>query len=142
VLVNDRLLRSEMKQSGKYVISNTSGEEVRAFVPDPLPEKFEISEKIRLLLTKAEFELGRLDLATELVPSQEWLLYGFVRKEAVVSSQIEGTQASLVDLLGADEIVLGENPDIEDICNYLAALACDKKSLFIAVSKKGDLSCY
>jgi len=82
-------------------------------------------------LRSAEQALVRLELAGEMVPSLDWFIYAFVRKEAVVSSQIEGTQATLVDLLAfeaqedATETADTAEPptaDIEEICNYLEAL--------------------
>ena len=70
----------------------------------------------------AEHALAQLDLASGMVPSLEWFLYAFVRKEAVLSSQIEGTQATLVDLLAFEaEAETVPNPDIEEICNYMEA---------------------
>jgi len=77
-------------------------------------------------LQLAESSIERLELASELVPSIDLFIYGFVRKEAVVSSQIEGTQATLVDLLdfeALDNDDASPNPDIEEICNYLDALS-------------------
>ena len=70
--------------------------------------------------------MGRYEQVTaagEMVPSLDWFIYAFVRKEAVLSSQIEGTQATLVDLLifEAEERVV-PNADVEEVCNYLDAL--------------------
>ena len=81
-------------------------------------------------LRAGEQALARLELAGEMVPSLEWLIYAFVRKEAVLSSQIEGTQATLVDLLTfeAEEAAaptMASRPptaDVEEVCNYLEAL--------------------
>jgi len=74
-------------------------------------------------LRAAEHALARLELAGEMVPSLDWFIYGFVRKEAVLSSQIEGTQATLVDLLAFEaEPGDGANADVEEVCNYLEAL--------------------
>ena len=64
-------------------------------------------EQARELLRSAEEGLRRLDLAGEMVPSLDWFLYGFVRKEAVISSQIEGTQASLADPHDVDQARIG-----------------------------------
>jgi Fic family protein len=64
-----------------------------------LTPPLELDGHSRQLLGAAEHALSRLDLAAEIVPSVEWFIYAFVRKEAVISSQIEGTQATLVDLL-------------------------------------------
>ena len=91
-----------VRETGRYERVAGGGEDVSAFVPYPLPP---ISPPLTLegpladRLRHAEQALARLDLAGEMVPSLDWLIYAFVRKEAVISSQIEGTQASLVDLL-------------------------------------------
>ena len=87
---------------GTYEQISTAGETVNAFVPAPLPPRILRSiwmRELSALLQRAEAAIERLKLAGTMVPSLEWLLYSFVRKEAVVSSQIEGTQATLVDLL-------------------------------------------
>ena len=112
-----------MRKTGNYVNSSTSGEQVRAFVPEPLPPNppIHIDKEIRTLLGEASAEIEKLELASKLVPSQEWLLYGFVRKEAVITSQIEGTQSTLIDLLSSEENGQ-ENEDLEEVCNYLNAL--------------------
>ena len=77
------------------------GETVRAFVPHPLPPKpgIDSREGLRPLLEAATIALGRLDAVTELLPDASVFVYGYVRKEAVLSSQIEGTQSSLADLM-------------------------------------------
>ncbi|MFW5876608.1 MAG: Fic family protein [Myxococcota bacterium] len=115
--------------TGRYDRTTAGGEEVAAFIPSPLPPTdppFSLDADTRGLLRRAEHELARLDLASEMVPSVEWFLYGFVRKEAVLSSQIEGTQATLIDLLKfeaeRDEEV-APNADVQEVCNYLDALA-------------------
>lgn len=86
---------------GHYVTASSSGEEFRAFVPDPLPPDPPISwsAALRRRFDAALVALGRLDAITALLPNSSLLLYSFVRKEAVLSSQIEGTQSSLADLL-------------------------------------------
>lgn len=81
-------------------------------------------------LLHAEQALSRLDLAGEMVPSLDWFIYAFVRKEAVISSQIEGTQASLVDLLNFEaEEETAPSPDVEEICNHVDALAYARQQL-------------
>jgi len=100
---------------------------VNAFVPFDLPPArpaLVIIGKLEERLRQAEQALVRLDLAGEMVPSLDWFIYAFVRKEAVISSQIEGTQASLVDLL-AFEAEEDSQPtaDVEEVTNYLEALA-------------------
>jgi Fic family protein len=83
-----------------------------------------IDDKLKHRLREAEQALVRLDLAGEMIPSLDWFIYAFVRKEAVVSSQIEGTQASLVDLLAFEaEEHPAADADIEEVTNYLDALA-------------------
>lgn len=103
------------------------GEEVATFVPEPLPPcspPLEVSGKRAALLARAEHALARLEVAGEMVPSLDWFIYAFVRKEAVVSSQIEGTQATLVDLLEYEAEKDKRRPveDVRDVCNYLDAL--------------------
>jgi Fic family protein len=88
--------------TGKYIVVSSVGDEtVRAFVPNPLPPKppLEIDESLRDVLDHALLALGRLDSLSTLLPATHLFLYMYVRKEAVVSSQIEGTQSSLSDLL-------------------------------------------
>ncbi len=116
------------RTTGQYERTLVAGEEVAAFIPHPLPPidpRLSLDENGQDLLQKAEEGLRRLDLAGEMVPSLDWFVYGFVRKEAVVSSQIEGTQATLVDLLAyeaAGETDAAMTPEIREICNYLDAV--------------------
>jgi Fic family protein len=115
--------------TGRYERTSAGGEEVAAFIPHPLPPaeppliiNAALSERLRA----AEQALVRLELAGEMVPSLDWFIYAFVRKEAVLSSQIEGTQATLVDLLAfeaeREEQGSPPNADVEEVCNYLDAL--------------------
>lgn len=84
---------------GRFVETIAASETVRAFVPPPLPPE-PVIDVLSLLerLSLAERALGRLDGITMLLPRQELFLYMYVRKEAVLSSQIEGTQSTLSDL--------------------------------------------
>jgi Fic family protein len=86
---------------GTCRITTTAGEEVRAFVPLPLPPvpSLEITGARQLLLERATLAVGRLDSISTLLPEPQLFLYAYVRREAVLSSQIEGTQSSLSDLL-------------------------------------------
>lgn len=110
---------------GRYVETPVAGEIVRAFVPPPLPPKPQI-DVLALLdrLSLAERALGRLDGITMLLPRQELFLYMYVRKEAVLSSQIEGTQSTLTDLLRFEtEVQTGEPiDDIREVSNYVDAM--------------------
>lgn len=114
------------RATGRYERTVAGSEEVDAFLPFALPPReppLAIDDRIDGRLRAAERALARLDLAAEMVPSLDWFLYAFVRKEAVISSQIEGTQATLVDLLAYEaEHATSPNADIEEVCNYLEAL--------------------
>jgi Fic family protein len=106
---------------------SVGGEEVAAFVPDPLPPQsppLEVDSKLAKLLARAEQAVARLEVAGEMVPSLDWFIYAFVRKEAVLSSQIEGTQATLVDLFEYEALREERQPlgDVREVCNYLDAL--------------------
>ncbi len=113
--------------SGDYVTVSTVGDErVSAFVPHPLPPvpPLAIDDNLRDLIDRSLLALGRLDGVTALLPDTRLFLYMYVRKEAVLSSQIEGTQSSLSDLLlfeikQAPGVPLG---DVVEVSNYVAAL--------------------
>jgi Fic family protein len=115
------------RTTGRYESVTAGGEKVDAFIPFDLPPArpaLVVDSKLESRLRTAEQALLRLDLAGEMVPLLDWFIYAFVRKEAVISSQIEGTQASLVDLLAfeADEHP-SHDADVEEVTNYLDALA-------------------
>ena len=88
-------------ETGRYEVTAGGGETVRAFVPNPLPPvpTLALDGPLQQSLESAGLALGRLDGVSALLPDKEFLLYTYVRKEAVLSSQIEGTQSSLSDLL-------------------------------------------
>ncbi len=110
---------------GHFVEAPVAGEFVRAFVPPPLPPQPPI-DVLALLerLSLAERALGRLDGITMLLPRQELFLYMYVRKEAVLSSQIEGTQSTLSDLLRFETEAQAGQPidDIREVSNYVDAM--------------------
>lgn len=113
-----------MRQTGSYEVSTTLGEEVRAFVPHPLPpcEPALSSASFEAANRAAEMALARLAGVSGLVPSVDWLLYGAVRKEALLTSQIEGTQATLVDLFEEEAgFAVVNADDVEEVSNYLRA---------------------
>jgi len=120
---------------GIYEKTSTAGETVNAFVPAPLPPSnppLDMNAELTGLLQCAEAGISRLRVAGSMVPSLDWLLYSFVRKEAVVSSQIEGTQSTLVDLLmyeaaGKEDAV--NNGDVVQVCNYVDALHYARKQM-------------
>ena len=111
---------------GHYVTVSTVGEKVRAFVPSPLPPQPPIdwTPALRSKFDEALLALGRLDSVSVLLPDTSLLLYSYVRKEAVLSSMIEGTQSSISDLLLFE---LDQEPgvpldDVREVSNYAAAL--------------------
>jgi Fic family protein len=110
---------------GRFVETTAASETVRAFVPPPLPPEPSI-DVLSLLerLSVAERALGRLDGITMLLPRQELFLYMYVRKEAVLSSQIEGTQSTLSDLLRFETEAQAGQPvdDIREVSNYVDAM--------------------
>jgi Fic family protein len=98
---------------------------VRAFVPPPLPpDPPVLLNNLMGLLDRATAALGRLDGITAILPDPPLFIYMYVRKEALLSSQIEGTQSSLSDLLlfEADEIPMVPIDDVEEVSSYVAAL--------------------
>ena len=102
------------------------GERVRAFVPEPLPPRppLVLDGALQQLLEAAVLAVGRLDAVSSLLPDRFLFLYTYVRKEAVLSSQIEGTQSSLSDLLlfEVDEAPGVPQHDVIEVSNYAAAL--------------------
>ncbi|MGT2454077.1 Fic family protein [Cupriavidus basilensis] len=110
---------------GRFVKTPVAGETVHAFVPPPLPPAPSI-DVLALLerLSLAERALGRLDGITMLIPRQDLFLYMYVRKEAVLSSQIEGTQSTLSDLLRFETEAQAGQPidDIREVSNYVDAM--------------------
>lgn len=118
---------------GRYLEVATAGEAFRAFVPAPLPPRPAINwtPPLRGRFDGALVALGRLDAVTDLLPNAGLLLYSFVRKEAVLSSMIEGTQSSLADLMLYE---LDEQPgvpveDAREVSRYVAALEHGLKRL-------------
>lgn len=110
--------------SGFYVVSTTLGESVNAFVPNALPPKKSalVASEFQELNRQAEIALARLAGVSGMVPSVDWLLYSAIRKEALLTSQIEGTQATLTDLFNVEAgFNVGNVDDVEEVTNYLSA---------------------
>jgi Fic family protein len=107
-------------------MTSVGGEHVRAFIPHTLPPEppLDISNARQRLLERATLALGRLDSITLLLPDPNLFLYAYVRREAVLSSQIEGTQSSLSDLLlfELEEAPGAPFDDVVEVSNYVAAL--------------------
>lgn len=114
------------RATGTYRTTTVAGEEVRAFIPKALPPEeppLVMEGDLARVHSEATAALGRLAVAADMVPSANWFLYGFVRKEAVISSQIEGTQATLEDVLTYEATRTSDRPaDVEEVCNYVEAL--------------------
>jgi cell filamentation protein, protein adenylyltransferase len=113
--------------TGRYVrITSIGSQPAWAFVPNTLPPvpPLQVDRSLREDLDRALIALGRLDGVTALLPDPELFLYTYVRKEAVLSSQIEGTQSSLSDLLlfELDEAPGVPLDDVRDVSNYVAAM--------------------
>lgn len=124
------------RTTGTYRVSRVGGaggEDVRAFVPAPLPPAdppLVLDDRLSALHAEAVTAVGKLGVAGAMVPSAQWFLYGFVRKEAVVSSEIEGTQATLQDVVTFEATKQAERPDdVRDICNYVDALTFARKEI-------------
>ncbi len=111
---------------GHYITISTVGEKVQAFIPAPLPPvpPIEWSFELRNKFDQAMLALGRLDSVSVLLPDTSLFLYMYVRKEAVLSSMIEGTQSSLSDLLLFEFEHQPGVPlnDVQEVSNYVAAL--------------------
>ncbi len=113
-------------ESGSYEVTPIGGERVAAFVPTPLPPlpPLDPGGDLQGSLEAAILALGRLDGVSAHLPDKSQFLYAYVRKEAVLSSQIEGTQSSLSDLLlfELDEVPGVPIDDVVEVSNYVAAL--------------------
>jgi Fic family protein len=124
-----------MKRSliGHYEPSVAGGVACRGFVPDSLPPKppLRIDADLQDKLDQAHLALGRLDSLTTLLPNAETFVYSYVRKEAVLSSQIEGMRSSLSDLLLYEEDGAPGVPiaDVAEVSCYVAALDCGRQRL-------------
>jgi Fic family protein len=127
------------RTTGTYRVTKGPGgggagaEDVQAFVPVPLPPAdppLVLDGRLTALHAEASIAVGKLAVAGAMVPSAEWFLYGFVRKEAVVSSEIEGTQATLQDVVTFEATKQAERPDdVRDVCNYVDALTFARKEI-------------
>ena len=111
---------------GRYEVTRYGEEQVRAFVPVPLPPvpPLRLDAPLQQGLEVATLALGRLDAISDLLPDEDLLLYAYVRKEAALSSQIEGTQSSLSDLLlfELDGTPGAPLDDVTEVSNYVNAL--------------------
>ena len=121
------------RKTGIYRICSTAGEPYKAYIPEPLPPAppLRLSTEHHDLLEKANRALGRLDGITLILPDTSLFLYFYVRKEALLSSQIEGTQSSFNDLLlyESDETPGVPLDDVREVSSYVAAMQYGLKRL-------------
>jgi Fic family protein len=120
--VSDRPMRPRL---GSYATTSVAGEAVKAYIPVPLPPYPPVDlARLHGRIDRADRAVGRLDGLSSLVPDTNLLLYAYVRKEAVLSSQIEGTQSSLSELLLFENDAAPGVPvvDVEEVSNYVAAM--------------------
>ena len=111
-------------RSGKY-INQLKGElQYKAFVPNFLPFVIESDDELQSLLSKADLALGRLDGIAETLPDVDFFILMYIRKEATLSSQVEGTQATFTDVLRAEAKIedLESHKDVDEILNYIKAM--------------------
>ncbi len=114
------------RTTGEYQRSTIGGESYDAYIPAPLPPDppLDLNNNIPSWLEKSNHAIGQLDGVSDLLPDTHLFLYQYVRKEALLSSQIEGTQSSFSDLLlfELDEVPSVPIDDIEEVSNYVAAM--------------------
>jgi Fic family protein len=121
-----------MRSTGTYTTVTTIGEAVRAFVPRALPPAKPplAADAYADLNHRAEMALARLSGVSGLVRSMDWLLYSAIRKEALLTSQIEGTQATLTDLFDDEAgFAVSNTADVEEVTNYLRAFRLVRDNL-------------
>ena len=114
------------EKPGKYEIANLGGELVKAFIPAGLPPNPPLDlAGLQEPLARAHLALGRLDGLSRLLPDPSLFLHSYVRKEAVLSSQIEGTQSSIADLMRFEAEDMPGVPlenDVVEVSNYVRAM--------------------
>ena len=121
--VSGRLGAADAQRAGRYVLQPQG---YRAFVPAPLPPNppVRLDGEIQTLLSQADQALGRLDGSIQTLPDPDLFVFMYVRKEAVLSSQIEGTQSSLQDVLAAEARLRTPERarDTDEVINYITAM--------------------
>lgn len=112
-----------MNRAGEYITALGGIAAYKAYRPNPLPPypEIEMDEEMNVSLSNAHYSLGVLNTTSKLIPNVDLFLGSYVRKEALLSSQIEGTQATLEDILDPN-VETSKNLEIEDVVNYVDAL--------------------
>ena len=111
-------------RTGRYLMQGSGQSKYKAFVPTPLPFKVRMDNALQARLSEADLMLGRLDGIAEVVPDVDFFVLMYIGKEATLSSQVEGTQATFSDLLKVEARI--EDPeihgDVDEIQNYVRAM--------------------
>ena len=118
-------------RTGKYITQLKGDLEYKAFIPNPLPFEIKIDKEFQSLLSEADQSLGRLDGIAETLPDVDFFILMYIRKEATLSSQVEGTQATFADVLKAEAKIrdLEIHKDVDEILNYINAMNYGLKRL-------------
>lgn len=108
-------------RAGQFMLSSTG---YNAFIPKMLPPNppINIDDEMQTLLSAADRKLGRLDGITQVLPNPELFVAMYVKKEALLSSQIEGTQASLVDVINISSVEDSPKSEVREVVNYVNAM--------------------
>src|SRR5579885_1522901 len=111
-------------RTGIFVKQLSGDSQYKAFIPNKLPFEIKMDLDLQGLLSKADLALGRLDGVADVLPDVNFFILMYLRKEATLSSQIEGTQATFVDVLKAEAKIEDAeiHKDVDEILNYIATL--------------------
>jgi Fic family protein len=111
-------------RTGRYLTQSSGDARYKAYIPNPLPFKIRMDNMLQALMSEADQELGRLDGVAELLPDIDFFVLMYVGKEATLSSQVEGTQASFSDFLKAEAYIEDAeiHKDVDEIQNYVRAM--------------------
>lgn len=120
-----------MNRVGTFISQLQGDIQYKAFIPAPLPYEVKINQTLQHLLSKADLALGRLDGIAEILPDVNFFIFMYTRKEATLSSQVEGTQATLADVLKAEARIEDSeiHKDVDEILNYIKAMDYGLKKL-------------
>ena len=113
-----------MSRTGKYISQLQGDFQYKAFIPNALPVSLRWDDKLQQLVSEADQALGRLDGIAEILPDVDFFIFMYIRKEATLSSQVEGTQATFSDVLKVEAKIEDEeiHKDVDEIRNYIKAM--------------------
>ncbi len=111
-------------RTGKYINQLQGDARYKAFIPNPLPFQLNPEDKLQSLLSRADLALGRLDGVADILPNVDFFIFMYMRKEATISSQIEGTQATFIDVLKREAKLEDTeiHKDVDEVINYITAM--------------------